>query len=459
MEGGNIRQWLNFLVCALLLLIAEASYVPITYLQNAVAKGAVCLDGSPPAYHFDRGSGTGINNWLVAFEGGGWCNNVTTCLSRKTNRLGSSKQMAKQIAFSGIMSNRQMFNPDFYNWNRIKVRYCDGSSFTGDVEEVNPVTKLHFRGARIFAAVMEDLLAKGMKNARNAIISGCSAGGLTSVLHCDRFRALLPRGARVKCLSDAGYFINARDVTGAYHIQQYFSQVVATHGSARNLPQSCTSRLSPKLCFFPQYLASHITTPIFFVNAAYDSWQIKNILAPGVADPEGHWHSCKLDINNCSPDQLDLMQGFRTEFLRALTVLGNSSYKGMFIDSCYAHCQTEMQETWLRSDSPELEKTTIAQAVADWFYERRTFHQIDCPYPCNPTCHNRVFGPEDDHQGKNVTSKGTSDASARKLNFSKLTNKAQWIELVCINGGINGLLLLTLGLMRGDIYMGPSSIL
>ncbi|WVZ10116.1 hypothetical protein V8G54_014646 [Vigna mungo] len=422
MEGGNIRQWLNLLVCALLLLIAEASYVPITYLQNAVAKGAVCLDGSPPAYHFDRGSGTGINSWLVAFEGGGWCNNVTTCLSRKTNRLGSSKQMAKQIAFSGIMSNRQMFNPDFYNWNRIKVRYCDGSSFTGDVEEVNPVTKLHFRGARIFAAVMEDLLAKGMKNARNAIISGCSAGGLTSVLHCDRFRALLPRGARVKCLSDAGYFINARDVTGAYHIQQYFSQVVATHGSARNLPQSCTSRLSPKLVMlFPTifsvtyHYANLLCKRSIRLMAALNNWrdlsspfpdpqnvvliQIKNILAPGVADPEGHWHSCKLDINNCSPDQLDLMQGFRTEFLRALTVLGNSSYKGMFIDSCYAHCQTEMQETWLRSDSPELEKTTIAQAVADWFYERRTFHQIDCPYPCNPTCHNRVFEPQDDHQG------------------------------------------------------------
>ena len=37
--------------------------------------------------------------------------------------------------------------------------------------------------------------------------------------------------------------------------------------------------------------------------------QIKNILAPGVADPQGHWHSCKLDINNCSPDQLGIMQG------------------------------------------------------------------------------------------------------------------------------------------------------
>lgn len=30
--------------------------------------------------------------------------------------------------------------PDFYNWNRVKIRYCDGSSFTGDVEAVNPVS-------------------------------------------------------------------------------------------------------------------------------------------------------------------------------------------------------------------------------------------------------------------------------------------------------------------------------
>ncbi|OIV94404.1 hypothetical protein TanjilG_25466 [Lupinus angustifolius] len=401
MESTRIGQRLNLIVvCVLLLLKTEASsYVPITYVRNAVAKGAVCLDGSPPAYHFDKGFGAGINSWLVQFEGGGWCNNVTTCLSRKYNRLGSSKQMAKQIAFSGILGNKHQFNPDFYNWNRIKVRYCDGASFTGDVEAVNPVTKLHFRGARVFTAVVEDLLAKGMKNARNAIISGCSAGGLTSILHCDRFRALLPTRAQVKCISDAGYFINARDVAGTRHIEQFFSQIVATHGSARNLPPSCISRLSPGLCFFPQYFVSQIATPIFLINAAYDSWQIKNILAPGVADPLGHWHSCKLDINNCSSNQLGTMQGFRTEFLRALTVLGNSQSKGMFIDSCYAHCQTEMQETWFTSDSPLLAKTTIAKAVADWFYDRRLFHQIDCPYPCNPSCHNRIFDPRHDNPG------------------------------------------------------------
>lgn len=29
---------------------------------------AVCLDGSPPAYHFDQGFGKGVNNWIVHIE-------------------------------------------------------------------------------------------------------------------------------------------------------------------------------------------------------------------------------------------------------------------------------------------------------------------------------------------------------------------------------------------------------
>ncbi|RZC16532.1 hypothetical protein D0Y65_009700 [Glycine soja] len=38
-------QWLNLLVCALVLPISKASYVPITIVQNAVAKGAVVWMG------------------------------------------------------------------------------------------------------------------------------------------------------------------------------------------------------------------------------------------------------------------------------------------------------------------------------------------------------------------------------------------------------------------------------
>ncbi|GAB4834848.1 Pectin acetylesterase 8 [Ancistrocladus abbreviatus] len=395
MSDRKLQQWLKALICAISCLKTEGLYVGITYVTSAVAKGAVCLDGSPPAYHLDRGFGAGINNWLVHMEGGGWCNNITSCLSRKNSHLGSSMKMVKLLAFSGILGNIQAFNPDFYHWNRVKIRYCDGASFTGDVEAIDPVTKLHFRGARIWRAVIEDLLARGMRYAKNAILSGCSAGGLTSILHCDSFRALLPVGTKVKCLSDAGYFINVKDVSGAQYIEEYFNQIVELHGSAKNLPASCTSTMNPHLCFFPQYTAQQMRMPLFILNAAYDSWQIKNILAPVAADPHGYWSDCKLDIKNCSPTQLRVMQEFRLEFLAALTGLGWSSSRGLFINSCYAHCQSEMQETWLRNDSPLLNKTTIAKAVGDWFYNRSPFHVIDCPYPCDRTCHNRVFDPQE----------------------------------------------------------------
>ncbi|KAG5592258.1 hypothetical protein H5410_042772 [Solanum commersonii] len=41
-----------------------------------------------------------------------------------------------------------------------------------------------------------------------AIISGTSAGGLATILNCDKFKCLLPEKARVKCVVDATFFIN-----------------------------------------------------------------------------------------------------------------------------------------------------------------------------------------------------------------------------------------------------------
>ncbi|KAJ0491053.1 putative pectinacetylesterase/NOTUM [Helianthus annuus] len=183
--------------------------------------------------------------------------------------------------FSGMFRNKPKYNPDFYNWNRIKVRYCDGASFIGDVEEVDP-----------------------------AMHAGCSAGGLTSILHCDNFR---------------------KTIIGTSHIEGFYADVVKTHGSAKVLSPTCTSKMSPSL--------------------------VKNILAPGVvADRKGTWRDCKLHITKCSSAQLNIMQGsllslsiplahkmdvlgYRQEFLKALTGFDNSPSRGMFINSCYSHCQ------------------------------------------------------------------------------------------------------------------------
>uniref|UniRef100_A0A3Q7HSX1 Pectin acetylesterase n=1 Tax=Solanum lycopersicum TaxID=4081 RepID=A0A3Q7HSX1_SOLLC len=347
----------------------KSSLVDITILQTAVAKGAVCLDGSPPAYHLDRGSGTGENNWVILIEGGGWCQNVAQCLMRKNGKYdGSSAKMENQVYFSGMLSNEQKFNPDFYNWNRVFVRYCDGGSFTGDIEAIDPGTGLHYRGARIFKAIMEELLAQGMNKSENAILSGCSAGGLTTILHCDNFRILLPNSVKVKCFSDAGYFVNIEDISGELFIQQFYKDVVTLH------------------CFFPQNVAQQIQTPLFIINAAYDNWQVRNILAPPGTDPKGAWKSCGANIKTCTADQLKVLQGFRLDFLKALEGLGSSSTRGYYINSCFAHCQTQKQATWFGLNSPRLLNKTIAEAVGDWVLERNQFQQIDCPYPCDKTC-------------------------------------------------------------------------
>ncbi|OAY29987.1 pectin acetylesterase 7 [Manihot esculenta] len=383
---GTQCCYLLLLGC-LLFFRAEGGSIPITIVESAKARGAVCLDGSPPAYHIDRGFGSGINNWIVHMEGGGWCDDVKSCLERKNTYKGSSLKMEKTMGFSGILGKKQAANPDFYNWNRIKIKYCDGSSFTGDVEAVDPKTKLFFRGERIWQAVIDDLLAKGMKNAQNAILSGCSAGGLAAILHCDKFRSLLPQTARVKCVSDAGYFIHGKDVAGGFEIENFFGRIVRLHGSVKSLPPSCTSVMKPELCFFPQYVAKTMRTPLFVINSGYDFWQLKNIMAPSAVDPKGNWKSCKFDLKKCSAPQLKTVQDFRTQFLNALsTGAGSKPSNGVFINSCYAHCQSGSVATWFADKSPVVGNTKIGKAVGDWFYDRASIQKIDCPYPCNPTC-------------------------------------------------------------------------
>ncbi|GFP80402.1 protein notum homolog [Phtheirospermum japonicum] len=347
-----------------------ALMVALTLIQGAAAKGAVCLDGSLPGYHLDRGSGSGANSWIVNLEGGGWCNNIRTCVYRKTTRRGSSNYFEKQIPFTGILSNKASENPDFYNWNRVKIRYCDGASFAGDSED--KAKGLQFRGQRIWQAAIDDLMSKGLRNADQALLSGCSAGGLATILRCDEFRDLFPSNIKVKCMSDAGLFMDAIDVSGGRTLRNFFGGVVSLQGVARNLPKTC--HLDPTSCFFPQNLISNIKTPLFILNTAYDSWQVLESLAPPSADTGGTWGLC-----------------FRNQMLSAVKGLEASRQSGLFINSCFAHCQSERQDTWLAKNCPVIGKKDIATSVGDWYFDRANTKAIDCPYPCDETCHNTIF--------------------------------------------------------------------
>ncbi|KAK2456840.1 pectin acetylesterase [Trifolium repens] len=367
----------------------EPLMVNLTLIQGADSKGAVCLDGTLPGYHLDRGFGSGSTSWLIHLEGGGWCNTLRNCVYRKKTPRGSSIYMENRIPFTGILSNKPEENPDFFNWNRVKLRYCDGASFSGDSE--NEAAGLQFRGQRIWLAAMEELMSQGMQNAEQALLSGCSAGGLASIIHCDEFQSLLPKPSKVKCISDAGFFLDAIDVSGGRSLRDLFGGVVQLQEVHKNLPKNCISRLDPTSCFFPQNLVEHVETPLFLLNAAYDVWQVRSSLAPATADPLGTWNDCKSNHAECNSSQIQFLQDFRNQMLDDVKDFSKSSQTGLFINSCFSHCQSERHELWFADNSPLIDDKPIAVAVGDWFFDREVVKAIDCPYPCDNSCHNLVF--------------------------------------------------------------------
>ncbi|TKV95065.1 hypothetical protein SEVIR_9G336500v4 [Setaria viridis] len=324
-------------------MVQERLTVGMTIVADAAFTGAVCLDGSPPAYHLHRGSGAGARSWLLQFEGGGWCNDVRSCAERAGTRRGSTHLMTKVEVFSGILSNLPAMNPDFYNWNRVKLRYCDGGSFSGDSAYINDSSVLYFRGQRIWDAIITDLLQKGLAKAENVLLSGCSAGGLATFFHCDSLKERLGGATTVKCLSDAGFFLDL----------QFFSSLVSVQGVQKNLNKDCQNSTDyPYLCFFPQYALPYIRTPYFILNSAYDVYQFHHIFVPPSSDPRGQWSRCKMDPGACSTSQIATLQGLRNAMLTSLKQIEGEPEAGMFINSCFAHCQSELQDTWFAPDSP-----------------------------------------------------------------------------------------------------------
>ena len=75
--------------------------------------------------------------------------------------------------------------------NSIYLPYGDGASFSGYRAETWPVPgkpghNLTFRGIKNLDAAIEFALANGMSDATELVVTGVSAGGLSTFLHTDR---------------------------------------------------------------------------------------------------------------------------------------------------------------------------------------------------------------------------------------------------------------------------------
>ena len=121
----------------------------------ASSQDARCLDGSAPLYFLKKGSGSGADKWYVHHEGGGWCVGLEECGLRAKaageaqkltkdgpkiyTNLGSTEQFVDSgtlnAANGGYFSSDRTVNPMMWNWNMVYIKYCDGGSFAGNLEQ------------------------------------------------------------------------------------------------------------------------------------------------------------------------------------------------------------------------------------------------------------------------------------------------------------------------------------
>ncbi|XP_008680493.1 pectin acetylesterase 2 [Zea mays] len=119
--------------------------------------------------------------------------------------------------------------------------------------------------------------------------------------------------------------------------------------------------------------------------------QFHHILASPSSDPGGYWSRCKSDPGGCSATQIATLQGLRSGMFTSLRQSESKPKAGVFINSCFAHCQSELQDTWFAPNSPSIDNKKIAEVVGDWYFERGAAVEIDCAYPCDSqSCRNLI---------------------------------------------------------------------
>eukprot|EP01005_Ploeotia_sp_CARIB1_P000406 NODE_149_length_1336_cov_170.449132_g145_i0.p1 GENE.NODE_149_length_1336_cov_170.449132_g145_i0~~NODE_149_length_1336_cov_170.449132_g145_i0.p1 ORF type:complete len:386 (-),score=108.98 NODE_149_length_1336_cov_170.449132_g145_i0:118-1275(-) len=341
------------------------------------AVGAACLDGSPPVYYMQAGTGSGANKWYIHHEGGGWCESMEDCYRRSFTNLGSSKNYKPTMKLGGqsYFSTDPKYNPMMYNWNKIFIPYCDGGSFSGNNNTVTEYKgkKLYFRGHVNLNAVISWLVGNSpIESATDVVISGCSAGGLATYLHTDRWREILPSTTKVAGLPDSGFFLDYEDtgngettIPGNYHdgLVWVFNQMNASTG----VDADCINHWAPLgkawKCMFAQHTAPFITTPMFALQSQYDAWQTGHEIKsqpPTVAQINAYGKMFK--------------QIFESQFLA-------QKRNGAILDCCHHHCGH-----W---DSVHTSGYTQATAFQKWYEsEPGTSPRFiqNKPYPCSACC-------------------------------------------------------------------------
>ena len=296
----------------LYLVFFEIEYIPIVELDDSY--NAKCLDGSNYRFNFLEGKGEGKKKFFFYLEGGGWCgqetlgdNFIKSCFERANSSLGSKIGFFGSLVISRLvrlLSSKEKYNPNFYNWNKIFVRYCDGSSFISDRIYEQNGSKIYMYGKNNLLGVLNYLkLNNNFTDADSVILSGFSAGSFATLIYANYIDTLTTKKNNTYIISDSGFFYDLDEkVLKINKLVQKAYEYSTNHSDIKKLFKYYCDRYlietEPWKCLSGEYFVYNINIPILSFQNVYDSWITR------VINGNDCWYN-KNYIQNCSKQQME----------------------------------------------------------------------------------------------------------------------------------------------------------
>ena len=281
---------------------------------------------------------------------GGWCFGLDDCFARTQpdyagGDLGSSKHWAH-------WSWAWDFGPVFADWGALYLPYCDGGGFAGATEQpvpYNASVDLYFRGASNLRAALTDFKARFNVDAPSeVVVTGGSAGGLSTTLHVDFIGAFLG-AAFVAGVPQCGWFpFYDAPCAGPTQVSSVmcnatgsFFDVVTQQNATGALSAECKAaqRAGEEWkCFMAAVATPFVQAPLFVWQSKFDHFQLRAFLSADCAFEQAYtppWGPAPV----CSHNNTAAIFAYGAYFMEQLAPLisAKGPHRALYLTSCVLH--------------------------------------------------------------------------------------------------------------------------
>ena len=273
---------------------------------------ALCTNGQSASYfHSASGELEKSENVVIFLQPGGYCHNPYVCKMRCLVAPFMCEPPDEDTLENshGILSDDPVANPHFNHYYKVVIPYCTADMYVGRRSASEETGGYSFLGRFILDAVV-DSLKSTLKNVRNVVLAGSSAGGAGVAFNCDYIKTFYPT-ANIWCIVDGAFF---------YPIAEAFESKNSCETIDKVLKSATTFWNAPELDDFQLHSAwwLKIKQAVFISSAAVDQF--------------GYESYCGQENNHT--EMAIWSRG--TQFM-ASVVNAKYSNLGFFMPSCYDH--------------------------------------------------------------------------------------------------------------------------